>query len=130
MNKKYDEALKRMKMLKLSPGCIKAFKEGKVWLSEGIGYLYEVNEQEQKIIDDFEKKYNSKVYHMIHNRTEFGELYSILFVGQYEEEWEMDIEDIKHNIVFTYVLNKTFDDCSEFGSIMVRPNIGGLIRIS
>lgn len=128
MNRQFDEALKRMKMLKLSPQCIKAFKNGKVWLSEGIGYLYEVNDQEQKMVDEFEKKHNAKVYHVIHNRTQFGELYSILFVSQYEEEWEMDVEDIKQNIVFVYVLNKTYDDFSEFGSIMIRPNIGGLIR--
>lgn len=129
-DKMKQEAIERMKMLKLSSGCIKAFQRGEVWESEGIGALYDLTKEEQKIVDDFEKKNNGLVYHVIHNMTEFGELYSLLFVGKYEEEWQMDRQDIEENIVFAYVYNKTDDWCSEFGSIMVKPNIGGLIRMS
>lgn len=124
------EAIERMKMLRLSPACIQAFKRGEIWESEGIGALYEVNEEEQKMIQEFEQKNDAVVYHMIHNMTSFGELYSMLFVSKYEEEWEMDRQDIKENIVFVYVYNKTDDWCSEFGSIGVKPSIGGLIRMS
>lgn len=126
----FNEAIKRMEMLHLSRSCINAFKQGKVWESEGIGALYEVNEQEQKIIDDFEKKHKAKVYHVIHNMTAFGEMYSLLFVSKFVEEWEMDRQDILENIVFAYVHNKTDEWCSEFGSIMIKPSIGGLIRVS
>ena len=125
-----QEAIERMKMLKLSNSCIKAFQRGEVWESEGIGALYDLTEEEQKIVNDFEKKNNGLVYHVIHNMTQFGELYSLLFVGKHEEEWQMDRQDIEENIVFAYVYNKTDDWCSEFGSIMVKPSIGGLIRIS
>lgn len=124
------EAIERMKMLKLSPSCIKAFKRGEVWESEGYGALYDLTEEEQKIVDEFEKENEGKVYHIIHNMTQFGELYSLLYVSKHEEEWAMDREDIKENIVFAYVYNKTDEWCSEFGSIMVKPSIGGLIRIS
>ena len=56
MNKKerFDEAIKRMKLLKLDKQCIEAFTKGKVWESEGFGALYEVNDEEQKIINKFE----------------------------------------------------------------------------
>ena len=39
-----------MKMLKLDKSCIKAFKNGEIWESEGFGALYEINEEEQKIV--------------------------------------------------------------------------------
>ena len=37
MNKeeRFDEAIERMKLLKLDKQCIEAFKKGKVWESEG-----------------------------------------------------------------------------------------------
>ena len=50
---RFIEAIERMKMLKLDKPCIEAFAKGKVWESEGYGALYEVNEEEQKIIDQF-----------------------------------------------------------------------------
>lgn len=127
----FNECLKRLEILNISKQCINAFKNGKVWESEGIGALYEVNEEEQKIINDFEKEHtNYKVYHLIHNLTDFGELYNIFYVGTDKEEWEEEKEDLKQNYAFVYVYNKTDNWCSEFGTIGIRRNIGGLIRVS
>lgn len=125
-----QECLTRMKLLKLDRSCISAFRHGKVWESEGIGALYEVNEKEQAIIDEFESKHeNYKVYHLIHNIFEFGEVYSIFYVSTYKEEWEEDKEDIKNGYALVYCKNIDDDFCSEFGSIAFKSNIGGLIRI-
>ena len=132
MNKKerFDEAIERMKLLKLDTPCIEAFKKGKVWESEGFGALYEVNEEEQMIVDTFEANHEGcLVYHMIHNIYEFGECYSILYVSSDKEEWESDKEDIKDGYVFAYVENVDDDFCSEFGSIAIKPSIGGLMRL-
>lgn len=126
----FNECLERMEILKLSKQCISAFKNGKIWESESIGALYEVNEEEQEIINNFEKEHEGyKVYHLIHNMTEFGELYNIFYVSTDENEWEQDKEDLKQDYAFVYVHNKSADWCSEFGSIAVKKNIGGLIRI-
>jgi hypothetical protein len=125
-----DECIKRMELLKLSRQCINAFKSGKVWESEGIGALYEVDDEEQKIINNFEKENGAMVYHIIHNVTDFGELYTILYVSKDKEEWQKDIDDIKENIIFAYVYNKDDDFCSEFGSICFKSNIGGLVRVA
>lgn len=128
----FNECLERMKILKLSAGCINAFKQGIVWESEGIGALYEVNEEEKAIITEFEKEHEGyKVYHMIHNLTNFGELYNIFYVSTDTEEWKSDKADLKgdYAYAFVYVYNKTDDFCSEFGSITIRKNIGGLVRI-
>ena len=133
MNKeeRFIEAIERMKMLKLDRKCIETFTKGKVWESEGYGALYEVNQEEQEIIDNFEKNHpNCLVYHMIHNVYEFGECYSMLYVSSDTDEWQQDKEDIKDGYVFAYVYNKDCEWCSEFGSIAVRPSFGGLVRLS
>lgn len=125
-----QECIKRMEKLGLMKQCISAFKNGKVWESEGIGALYEVNEKEQTIIDEFEKEHeNYKVYHMIHNMYEFGEVYSLLYVSTYKDEWEMENKDIESGYLMVYCKNVDDDFCSEFGSIEFKKNIGGLIRI-
>ena len=132
MNKeeRFEEAIKRMKLLKLDKQCIEAFKKGKVWESEGFGALYEVNDEEQKLIDNFEKNCEGcLVYHIIHNKFEFGECYSILYVSSDKEEWQQDKDDISEGYVFAYVYNKDCEWCSEFGSIAIKPSIGGLIRL-
>jgi hypothetical protein len=126
-----QEALARMKMLHLSSHCISAFRNGEIWESEGLGALYELNDNEKQIVEEF---YNNNpeclVYHMIHNKFEFGECYTMLFISNYEEEWERDKKDIEDGICFTYVKNVDYEECSEFGTIALRPSFGGLIRIS
>ena len=132
MNKeeRFIEAIERMKLLKLDNSCIEAFVKGKVWESEGYGALYEVNQKEQELIDNFEKNHpNCLVYHMIHNVFEFGECYSMLYVSGDKEEWEQDKQDIKDGYTFAWVENVDLDWCSEFGSIAIKPSIGGLVRL-
>lgn len=123
------EALERMTMLHMSRQCINAFKEGKVWESEGIGALYEVNATEQSYIDEFEKEHDAVVYHMIHNVFEFGECYTMLYVSKHKEEWKADRYDLEDGYALAYVKNVDDDTCSEFGSVAIKPNIGGLVRI-
>ena len=132
MNKeeRFKEAIERMKLLKLDKQCIEAFAKGKVWESEGFGALYEVNDKEQQIIDKFEANHeNCLVYHMIHNKFEFGECYSILYVSPDKDEWQRDKDDIKEGYVFAYVENVDDPWCSEFGSIAVKSQFGGLVRL-
>jgi len=126
---KKAEAVNRMKALKLSENVIREFlDEDKLNLSENGGFLYWLDESQQKIVNEFEKEYNAVVYHIIHSFTEFGELLSMLYVSDYEEEWENDNNDIRDGYALSYVKNLTDDFCSEFGSIGVKPSIGGLIR--
>ena len=132
MNKKerFDEAIERMKLLKLDKQCIEAFTKGKVWESEGFGALYQLSDEEQKIIDKFEaNNEDCLVYHMIHNKYEFGECYSILYVSPDKDEWEDDKANIKDGYIMAYVENIDTPCFSEFGSIAVKPSIGGLVRL-
>ena len=126
----FDEAIERMKLLKLDTLCIEAFTKGNIWESEGFGALYELTDEEQKIVDKFQKEHEGcYVYHVIHNVFPFGECYSMLYVSSDVDEWQQDKEDIKDGYVFAYVYNKDDEWCSEFGSIAIKPSFGGLVRI-
>ena len=130
-NKK-TEAIKRMEMLGLFKPCIKVFdKHDEVQLSEPMGGLYEFSQNEELTtkVKEFEEEHNALVYHVIHSYTQFGELYSFLYVSDYEEEWEMDYEDIKDGYVISYVWNKSDEWCSEIGGIAVKELWGGLVRV-
>lgn len=127
--KQKQEAIARMKMLKLSPNIIREFdKEGIVNLSENGGILYWLTSEQQTMVDEFEAENNALVYHVIHDFTEFGELYSLLYVSKYDEEWEYDREDLEYGTALVYVKNMSDEVCSEFGSIGIRPQFGGLVR--
>ncbi len=124
-----QEAIKRMKTLKLYPQVIKEFEEEDVInKSEHGGILYWLDEKEQKMVRTFEAEYGAAVYHVIHNYTEFGELYSLLYVSKYREEWEYDRDDLKSGYICSYVVNVSDDTCSEFGSIGIKMQFGGLVR--
>ena len=132
MNKKeiFDEAIERMKLLKLDSHCIEAFCAGNIWESEGYGALYELTDEEQNLVDKFQKEHEGcYVYHVIHNKFEFGECYSMLYVSSDTDEWEQDKQDIKDGYTFAWVENVDLDWCSEFGSIAIKPSFGGLIRM-
>lgn len=124
------EAIKRMKELHIMQQPIKEFqKEGKVNLSENIGILYYLSDEEQKMVDEFEQKHDALVYHVIKTNTNIGRMYSLLFVSKYTEEWEMDNMDLKNGVAFVYVFNQDMPDCSEFGCISIKPSFGGLMRV-
>ena len=126
--KMLNEAIRRMKLLELHPNTMKDLKNGKVNVSKQMGALYWANEDEQKIIANFEKEHNALVYHAVYTPTNFGCCLSLLFVSQYDEEWKMDIEDIKEHYPFAMVINLDDEWCSDMGSIGVKPMFGGLIR--
>lgn len=129
--RQYEEALLRMGLLNLDKHCIKAFQNGEVWESEGKGSLYELDENEKQMVKEFEEDHrNCLVYHLIHNRFEFGECYTFLYISDDEVEWETDKEDIVCGYAFSYVKNVNDDSCSEFGSVGIRPLYGGVIRVS
>jgi hypothetical protein len=131
-----NEAIKRCEILK-GKGAFKQsvnqfIKSDKVSVSEPpFGAFYWLNEEEQKQVEDFEKQYNSLVYMVIRSFTEFGTLDSYLYVSQYKEEWEQDLQDLKEGCPLCYVYNKDCPEFSEFGSIgfEVVKMSGGLKRI-
>lgn len=128
-NEQRNEAIKRMKQLELHENAIREFeKENIVNLSEGYGALYWLDEKQQEYVTAFEKKYNAVVYHVIHNKTEFGELLAFLYVSDSIEEWGYDNDDLNEGYACAYVENLDEPAFSEFGSIGIKPQFGGVVR--
>lgn len=126
---KKQEALERMKMLMLSPNIIKEFaKDGIVNMSETRGFLYWLDDEQKEYVSDFEEEHNALVYHVIHNYTEVGEMLTFLYVSDYVEEWGYDRDDLKSGYACAYVKNLDEDAFSEFGSVGIKPEFGGLVR--
>jgi hypothetical protein len=127
-NKQVEEAVKRMKMLHILPRAIQEFKSGVINRSEEMGLLYWLDDEEKEMVKKFEEEWEGVVYHVIKTLSNIGLMYSLLYVSKYAKQWEMDQGDIQGGFVFAYVVNKDMPDCSEFGTIGIRPSFGGVIR--
>jgi hypothetical protein len=128
---KKQEAIQRMKALGIFSQTIKQFKSGLVSYSEPpMGANYWVDDDQKKIIKEFEEENNALVYFVIRSYTEFGKLDAFLYVSDYEEEWEMDRADISDDYAVAYVYNYDIPEYSEIGSIGVQNRFGGLVRVS
>lgn len=128
---KKAEAIKRMKVLDIFDETRRQFENADiVSCSEPpIGANYWLDDEQKKIIEDFEEEYNALVYFVVRSYTQFGKLDSFLYVSDYEEEWEMDNEDLADGYVYAYVYNYDMPLFSEIGSIAVEPRFGGLVRV-
>ena len=127
--KQKAEAIQRMRKLKVVSEAVKQFKEDDVIMVSENGFLYWLDDEQKKIVKDFEEEYDGLVYMVIHNMTEFGELYSMLYVSKHEDEWEYDNEDLEQGYALAYVKNLDDDFCSEFGSIAIKNRFGGIVRV-
>lgn len=129
-NKKV-EAIKRMRVLGIFGPTIQQFnRENLVSYSEPpMGANYWLDDEQARIVREFEKEYNALVYFAIRSYTEFGKLDSFLYVSDHEEEWEMDSEDIAYGYALAYVHNYDIPEYSEIGSIAVQNRFGGLVRV-
>lgn len=123
-----NEALARMKLLKLHPNVINEFKnENKINRSEfGLGILYWLTDDEKQLVEDFKNEYEGYiVYHVIKTNTvDFGVVYDLLYVSPKEDEWVLDREKLKDNLVMSY----TVTECAECGPIQIKMINGGLAR--
>lgn len=89
-------------------------------------------EEIKQKIKELEEKYNLLVYAVTKDITSYGELYNFLIIPDYAEDWQYLLTEFGAGRfrVFAYVWNKTHDQYSEFGSIIVRAVNGTIERIS
>ena len=132
------EALLRMKALKLHENVINEFREnGRLNKSENLkmsGFgpilpiLYWLDGEEEQMVRNWENETGNIVYHVVKNYTNLGTQYSFLYVSKYPEEWQMDNDDLKAGYPVVYVKNIDIEEFSEYGSIGIELNIGGVRR--
>ena len=140
MNKKIEEklkaeALQRMKALKLHDEgfhtCVGDFrKNGTAWKSEFYGALYWLDEDEQKIVKDFEQKHkycNLKVYHCYKGHYKYGEILYMFYVTSDKcDTFRNFQQDLNHGYIFGYAHNITEPMFSKFGSCGIKSMFGGI----
>lgn len=133
MTKTQEKAVEIMERLGIYKPYIAGFKKkGNVCYFENFGGFWAYQDEElQNKICEIQNRYNITVYAVTHDITEFGELYSLLYVSNDEDEWKYAFEEYDKNkyYVNSYTWNKTDDWCSEFGDIVVTSFGGGIKRI-
>lgn len=88
----------------------------------------------QKLMDsilDFERTRNCIVYAAIYNEfKEIGNHLTLLYVSyENQDEWEVEKEDLKAMEPIAYVMNLTYPELSEYGTVVLRSHDGVLERI-
>lgn len=142
--RKIEEAVRRMKTLGIIDDAISQFqKDGTVMVSEPpFGALYTIDEEQKKLVEEFEKEHNAVVYMVVKCYSTIGKMDSFLYVSDYEDEWEMEAvwfvvedeetetnnSDMSDGYIMSYTHNYDAPECSEFGEIGVRQSFGGLLR--
>ena len=129
MDEQKQEALKRMKKLKISEDAIEAYeKQNKLMCSEK-GNIIDVPEDILKKLRAWEKKYHNLVYHVIHAYIYGLETYECLSVSKYPEDWGYENMRLDENWPMSYSINLTIPDFSESGTILVENYKGVLMRL-
>lgn len=132
-----NEAIARMKILKMHENPIKEFElEKKLNYSDPQGFLFWFEEDAasripKKVFDalkSFEERTGCLVYHVIQSLTEIGTMWSFLYISKDADEWEFEKKELGNGFLYAYVYNSTYPELSEAGSIMVRPQFGGVVR--
>lgn len=114
---------------------LKAYKDkGIVTMYEGYGGYYVDENSEPELynkIKEVEKEYDGTVYAVIHSRVYDEDHWAMLWVSSHgkDNDYAIDNVDSVTNYVFAYVWNSTYEPNSEFGSIVVKSALGGLVRV-
>ena len=129
--KQKEEALKRMRLIGLREDFIRDFgTEGKIHICTFQGTFPDLKERDKETVRRFETEHNALVYLILRVHTIKGDLDSLLYVGQYVEEWQMHTADLQEGYPLSYTVNHYAPDLSEFGSIEIsRTAEGGFIRV-
>lgn len=115
--KQVEEAVLRMDLMGIHEDVIIMFqKSGDVTLSEN-GKYYPLDDQLKEDIRRFEQEHDATVFLVVRMATMYGTLDSLLFVGKYDEEWELSREDVEDGYAMSYTINRDYPECSEMGSI-------------
>lgn len=126
-----NKAVDCLKELDIYKPYIKAFvKDDEITMFEHYAGFYVSQYPElYNQIKELEQKYNILIYAVTHEFTNFGECYSFLYVPNDKDDLEYTIAKCDNgNYVMAYVYNKNEPLFSEFGSIVVKPGFGGIMR--
>lgn len=129
---KKAEAIRWMNILGVNPDVVKMFeKQDIVMACSGVTgtYLPLADPMLEAQIREFEQQWDDLVYMVIRTPSPYGWLDSLLFIDNYQNEWEFASQELKDGYVLSWTINQDYPICSDMGSIIVeRTQSGGLIR--
>lgn len=128
-----NKAIELMKGLDIYEAYIEGFeKENQVCFFEFYaGYWVDQEPEVYEKMIEIEKQFGFTVYAITHEYTDFGECYSFLYVSKYKEDLSIRLnKEGRTQYVFAYVWNKTYEECSELGTIGVQSFGGGITRVA
>lgn len=133
LEKKKKEAVKCLQMMDYFDLSVDEFvKNNFVMINEppmGAHYFAHDDVRLQTEIERFERENKALVYAVVRSFTSVGNMDSLLFVSNYPEDWKYEREEIENGIALAYVINWTYPEFSEIGSIAFRKTLaGGLLR--
>ena len=124
------EAIKRLRNLGVMKTVENGFRENsKVYMSEFGGILYDLNADAQKSILKMGRFADRLAYAVICSHFEYGDLYTVLYVGRDKETWQSERPD-RDGYCRAYVYNVDEPYLSEFGTGQVQGANGGIIRLT
>lgn len=136
--KQKEQALKNIKTLmrtfRLSSDIMEACKEDDILYSLALKYQnrrWAINctlaghKEFSEIVREFEAKYEAYVYHCLVN----GDLFTMLYVGKNEEDWNLLSPSPDGDVVYAAVYNTTYHFI-EFGYVQLDRLSKTLIRIA
>ncbi|MCI7813422.1 MAG: leucine-rich repeat domain-containing protein [Robinsoniella sp.] len=112
-----EEILRRMKILKLDASVKKAFKKSGVIYKEKSGVLCELEKRDQEDIRFWEEMTGCKVYYAMENFTNFGHLFTMLYVSEDCEKWKGDRIDLRCRYAIAYCVNRTDNIMTDVGYV-------------
>lgn len=126
--KQKAEAVFRLKLMGIREDVRQKFEEDEVVMLCENGVYSPLPPTMVTEIHQFERERDATVFLVVRMYHIFGTLDAMLYVGKYEEEWEIDQDNIKGGYAMSYCINRDNPDCSEFGSIAFRVTDGIIIR--
>lgn len=128
------EAVQRMRLMKIIDQTIKDFvdEEKLTYSQNGMNYWLIQGEEDQdkpilKAIATMKEK-GHLPYFLLFTPTTLGNMWSIFYINESDEEWELDNQGLASGEQLVYVFNEDLPDCSEYGYINFKPAFGGVVR--
>ena len=122
-----NEAIKRMKILKLEDKIIQAFKNTNTLYISNLGEALEIADDKQmQFVKDIEQTKNILVYHLIHRITQYQDTTYYLFVDNNKKQWKAEKKDLAKQ----YTLALCYNKVKSFNEIGVWLNDGRITHIT
>lgn len=127
--KQKAEAIVRLQLMGVREDVRKQYEDDDTIMLCDAGSYHAIDETMTEEIRQFEQEHDATVFLVVRMFTMYGNLDALLFVGKYEEEWELEHADIKDGYALSFCINRDHPECSEMGSIYFRTTEdGGIIR--